>query len=96
MKTVDDVDTRTPYWPVVEVSLSEPATVKAHGVTTPLEGDAQAGAVAVAASTARTLGRPVRMRVRSGTGVQCLVVSPVGVVSPLPDELPVTRSLFRR
>ena len=94
-KTTDVTTLVVPFWPVVEVSLSEPATVKVHGVTAPLVGDAQAGAVAVAASLARALGRPVRMRVRSGTGVQVLVVSPLGVVSALRDDAPVERQRFR-
>ena len=98
MKTIEATATLdvTPYWPVVEVDLGDPPTVKVHGVTLPLTGDAQAGAVAVAASTARTLGRRVRMRVLSGSGVQVLVVDPVGVVTALPDETPVVKRRFGR
>jgi hypothetical protein len=71
--------------------------VKVHGVSSPLSGDAQAAAVAVAAGVAGSLGRRVRMRVSSGTGVQVLVVDPLGVVSALPDEEPVVkRGRFRR
>jgi hypothetical protein len=94
MKKNDDA--QTPFWPVVEVSLSDPATVKVHGVSSPLTGDTQAAAVAVAADTARTLGYPVRMRVRSGTGVQCLVVDPLGVVTALRDDVPAVGRRFRR
>lgn len=97
MKTIEDTTLdAVPFWPVVEVSLSDHATVKVHGVTSPLDGDAQAGAVAVAAGTARSLGRRVRMRVRSGSGVQVLVVDPSGVVTPLPDDAPVVKRRFRR
>jgi hypothetical protein len=99
MRTVDAVaslDESTPYWPVVEVDLSDPPSVKVGGVTILLTGDAQAEAVAVAANRARTLGYQVRMNVRSGTGVQRLVVAPNGAVVRLPDEdAPAVRRRFR-
>jgi hypothetical protein len=94
--TVASLDESTPYWPVVEVNLSESPSVKVGGVTILLTGDAQAEAVAVAANRARALGYPVRMHVRSGTGVQRLVVAPNGAVVRLPDEsAPAVKRRFR-
>ena len=98
MKNVDAVpalDT-TPYWPVVEVFLGDTPTVKVHGITRSLKGDAQAAAVAVAAGVARSLGRRVRMRVASGTGVQVLVVAPNGAVVRLPDANAKPAEIWRR
>ena len=81
------LDARTPGWPVVEATLTDPPTVTVGGITTPLDGaDPQRDLVLAAAAQARGNGRPIRARVSTpGGDVHHLIVTTTGRVVPLPQ-----------
>ena len=81
------LDARTPGWPVVEATLTDPPTVTVSGITTPLDGaDPQRDLVLAAATQARGNGRPIRVRVATpGGDVHHLIVTTTGRVVPLPQ-----------
>ena len=84
------LDARTPGWPVVEATLTDPPTVTVGGITTPLDGaDPQRDLVLAAAAQARGNGRPIRARVTTpGGDVHHLIVTTTGRVVPLPHPGP--------
>jgi len=79
------LDRSTPRWPQVDLVMTDPPSITVCGVSTALTGDdPQRDAVIAAARQARLGGRPIRMRVATGAGVQRVIVTGDHRVVPLP------------